>query len=45
MSQAGYVFAYGMVTAVATALGVLPFAFVKQISPRVVSVWWPRVPS
>jgi len=37
MSQAGYVFLYGMVTAVATVLGVLPFAFVKQISPRVVS--------
>ncbi len=37
MSQAGYVFAYGMVTAVATALGVLPFAFVRQISPRVIA--------
>lgn len=35
MSPAGYVFAYGMITAVATALGALPFVFVRQISPRV----------
>ena len=37
MTQAGYVFVYGMVTAVATSLGVLPFIFVKKISPRVIA--------
>lgn len=37
MSPAGYVFVYGMITAVATALGVLPFVFVREISPRIVA--------
>lgn len=37
MSPGGYVFAYGMITAVATALGALPFVFVREISPRVVA--------
>ena len=32
------VFAYGSVTAVATGLGALPFAFVKNISPQLVGI-------
>jgi zinc transporter ZupT len=37
MSATVAVFYYGLVTALATSLGALPFAFVRNISPRVVS--------
>ncbi|MDP7387167.1 MAG: ZIP family metal transporter, partial [Nitrospinota bacterium] len=31
------VFVYGLITALATGLGAVPFLFIKQISARVVS--------
>jgi zinc transporter ZupT len=37
MSATAYVFYYGMITAAATALGAIPFALVRNVSPRVVS--------
>jgi zinc transporter, ZIP family len=37
MSPVVTVFLYGLVTALATGLGALPFAFLRQVSPRVVA--------
>ena len=37
-SPAWFVFLYGLVTALATGLGALPFLFVREVSPRVVAV-------
>lgn len=37
MSPGAVVFVYGLVTALATGLGALPFAFVRSISPRFVA--------
>ena len=37
MSPVAVVFVYALITALATGLGALPFAFLKQLSPRVVA--------
>lgn len=38
MHAAVVVFIYGAITALATGLGALPFAFVRRVSPRIVAV-------
>jgi zinc transporter ZupT len=38
LARAVAVFAYALITALATGLGAAPFAFVKRVSPRVVAV-------
>lgn len=37
-SRALAVFVYGLVTALATGLGAIPFAFVKKVSPNIVAI-------
>ncbi len=37
MNDAALVFVYGLVTALATGVGALPFAFISEVSPRVVA--------
>jgi zinc transporter, ZIP family len=37
LEGAGLVFAYGLITALATGLGAVPFAFVRAISPRLIA--------
>jgi zinc transporter, ZIP family len=37
LDLAGLVFVYGLLTALATGLGAVPFAFVRAVSPRVVA--------